>query len=674
MTESTSPSILVVDDTQANLRLLVEILTGQGYVVRPTSDAHFAIASALAEPPDLILLDIVMPHITGYEVCQVLRADDRTRDVPVIYLSALAEVQDKLRALDVGGVDYITKPLQTAEVLSRVETHLAFKRLRDSLQERNLQLAQENAERRQSEQVLQRYNERLEIQHEIEQSILAARLPETIALAAISRIRRLIPFRHAIVLAVGETDQLEMLAAESYGDIEPPLAASNYYEVLQEQVLKRGLIQGVEDLASSSRRSHLERMLFDAGMRSYIIAPLFILNELIGTFHLESDQAHAFTQEHIAIATEVAASLAVAIREARLYEQSQREVAERRRSERQLRQQKELLESTIESLTHPFYVINVRDYAVEIANAAGGNRDHGSEALTCYALSHHRDQPCDGTEHPCPLQQVVRTREPVMMEHIHYDENGNLQNVEVHGYPVFEPDGQILRVIEYSLDITERKRIEQASKEAVAAAERERLSRDLHDAVTQTLFSASLIAEVLPQLWERDPVEAERNLAKLRQLTRGALAEMRTLLLELRPTALTERPLGELLRHLAEALANRTKIPVEVMVDQGCAVPPEVQVAQYRIAQEALNNVAKHAGASQATLTLRCSQQRIELCIEDDGGGFDANTIPPGHLGVGIMRERAEGIGASFEVDSEPGQGTRIRVIWNGSKDERTSR
>jgi two-component system nitrate/nitrite sensor histidine kinase NarX len=172
-------------------------------------------------------------------------------------------------------------------------------------------------------------------------------------------------------------------------------------------------------------------------------------------------------------------------------------------------------------------------------------------------------------------------------------------------------------------------------------------------------------------LWEHNPVEAHRNLAKLRQLTRGALAEMRTLLLELRPATLTERPLGDLLRHLAEALTNRTKIPVEVRVDQGCAAPPEVQIAQYRIAQEALNNVAKHAGASQATLTLRCNQQRIELCIDDDGCGFDANLIPPGHLGVGIMRERAEGIGATFEVDSEPGQGTSIRVIWNGSKDER---
>ena len=146
------------------------------------------------------------------------------------------------------------------------------------------------------------------------------------------------------------------------------------------------------------------------------------------------------------------------------------------------------------------------------------------------------------------------------------------------------------------------------AQEAAALRERGRLARDLHDAVTQTLFSASLIAEVLPALWEADQAEGRQMLGELRGLTRGALAEMRTLLLELRPSALVEANLGDLLRQLAESVSGRTGIPVTVVL-AGCPpanLPDEVHIAFYRIAQEALNNVVKHARASRVDMTLRC--------------------------------------------------------------------
>jgi len=152
----------------------------------------------------------------------------------------------------------------------------------------------------------------------------------------------------------------------------------------------------------------------------------------------------------------------------------------------------------------------------------------------------------------------------------------------------------------------ENARLYEQAQELAAVKERQRLARDLHDAVTQTLFSASLIAEVLPRLWERHPEEGRRRLEELRQLTRGALAEMRALLLELRPAALTETGLGDLLRQLAEAITGRARVPITVTVEGQRPLPPDVQVAFYRIAQEALNNVAKHASASQVTVSLRC--------------------------------------------------------------------
>ncbi len=244
-------------------------------------------------------------------------------------------------------------------------------------------------------------------------------------------------------------------------------------------------------------------------------------------------------------------------------------------------------------------------------------------------------------------------------------------------------------------EITERKRAEEAlaqrAAEAAVAAERSRLARDLHDAVTQTIFSASLISEALPDIWENDQREGRDLLAEMRRLSRGALAEMRTLLLELRPSVLTETNLGDLLRQLAEAAAGREDISITVTEGgpiQSAVLSTDVHVALYRIAQEALNNVVKHARASRVVIELNCklaagdasamdvsatagaddSVARVELCVADDGCGFDVDCVPRDRLGLGNIRERAQAIGADLKIESESGHGTSVRVIWNSER------
>jgi PAS domain S-box-containing protein len=217
-------------------------------------------------------------------------------------------------------------------------------------------------------------------------------------------------------------------------------------------------------------------------------------------------------------------------------------------------------------------------------------------------------------------------------------------------------------------DITDRKRAEEALKQAqkekedAAAAERTRLAHDLHDAVSQTMFSASIIADVLPRLWDKNPEEGRRRLEEIRQLTRGALAEMRTLLFELRPAALADAELGYLLHQLAESITGRSRIPVEVFVEGQCNLQAEIKVALYRITQEALNNVAKHADATKALVTVNCKQNEVSLIISDNGKGFDINKVRAESLGLGIMRDRARGIGATVTINSEPGGGSEVVV------------
>ena len=210
----------------------------------------------------------------------------------------------------------------------------------------------------------------------------------------------------------------------------------------------------------------------------------------------------------------------------------------------------------------------------------------------------------------------------------------------------------------------ENARLYDQARDLATIEERQRLARELHDAVTQTLFSASLIAEALPDAWRQSPQKALRGVEELRRLTRGALAEMRTLLLELRPAALAEKPLGELLDALCTSVTSRTRIPIELEVAGDALLAPDIQIALYRVTQEALNNIAKHAAASRVTISGRCDPERVELRIVDDGRGFEPSGVAPGSLGLGIMRERAASIGARLHVDSQPGAGTAVRVEW----------
>ncbi len=282
------------------------------------------------------------------------------------------------------------------------------------------------------------------------------------------------------------------------------------------------------------------------------------------------------------------------------------------------------------------------------------------------------------------LQATGKNRQDqdIMMEEIlvhpekylHNEKENTLRNGEKAwivwtNKPIVDEDNKLKEILCIGIDSTEQKKAEellaQQLKERTAIEERNRLARDLHDAVSQTLFSASLIAEVLPKLWERNPEEGRKRIGEIRELTRGALAEMRTLLLELRPVALKDAELGDLLRQLGESINGRARIPVEVQIEGHNTLPPEVKIALYRIAQEALNNVAKHSAASQANVSLCCRPGEVRMIISDNGKGFDSQDIEAQSLGLGIMKERAREINACLDIDSRPGGGTTITITWN---------
>lgn len=543
------------------------------------------------------------------------------------------------------------------------------------------------------------------------------------------------------------------------------------------------------------------------------------------------------------------------------------DITQRKEAQERIEEQNRFLTSILESVTHPLYVVDVDDYSVQLANTAA-YRGHLPEGATCYELFHGLSKPCPESGYPCPLEGIKKTKTTVTAEHVHHGPDGSRPIVEVLAYPLLDDEGEVTAVIEYCLDITERKEMEEALREAkataerarreerrrrqeaerrrqiaeslttvlaalnsnqpvddvldyiaeqaivlldtqavgiyqltgdpetlvvragrclppesgngaqlpagtealeraiqlrqvvrdpdltadpaapaaascggspfgallaapiilqdevyggavlyysrphsfsdedvelatvlsnqiaqavenaelreqiaeaAATAERNRLARDLHDSVTQALFSASLVAETLPRVWQRDPDEAKAGLEELRDLTQGALAEMRSLLLELRPSAVLECRLDDLLVELSRAITSRAQLPVVTKLTTSPALPPDVQVAFYRVAQEALNNAVKHAEASELTVSLEVNppvtgqqedgwQGQVELRVSDDGRGFQADSTPASHFGLGIIRERAQAIGASLSIETQVDEGTDVILAWEGDQ------
>ncbi len=192
--------------------------------------------------------------------------------------------------------------------------------------------------------------------------------------------------------------------------------------------------------------------------------------------------------------------------------------------------------------------------------------------------------------------------------------------------------------------------------------ERNRLARELHDSATQSLFSASMLAQAAQALWKRDPQRAKERLDRAAELCGGALAEMRALIFELRPAALQEEGLASALRKHVEARRSSDGLDIELALRDERRLSAEYEEAAYWIVREALHNVAKHARATQVRISLEFQPRQLEIAVRDDGLGFDPAARATAGVGLSSMRERAQQLGGRLRLESAPGQGTTVKV------------
>jgi len=325
------------------------------------------------------------------------------------------------------------------------------------------------------------------------------------------------------------------------------------------------------------------------------------------------------------------------------------------------------------------------DYRIKLMNRAAREFSSGGSGtlapLFCYQISHQCEAPCEGIGHPCPLEEVRESGQPVTVVHEHFRANGERRFVEVIAAPLWGANGTFQGIIESMRDITERVRAQEALQQyaerlralsaqlaEVAEAERQRLARELHDQVGQNLTALGINLNIIrTQMPEAAGASVHSRLDDSLSLVEQTTQRIRDVMADLRPPVLDDYGMVAALHWYGEQFAGRTDIAVAVQGEEPIPrLTARVENALFRITQEALTNVAKHAQAAHVTVTVEVEGGTLRLVVADDGIGFDPAHLsePEGGRGWGLltMTERAEAIGGHCWIKSAPGQGTQVIV------------
>ncbi|HEX2767043.1 MAG TPA: GAF domain-containing protein [Candidatus Limnocylindria bacterium] len=454
------------------------------------------------------------------------------------------------------------------------------------------------------------------------------------------------------------------LVSEGGGHLDPPITAAPIPPSGEDVVVPIG--SGIAGMAAATKQvrwtgDYLADGAFphddgdawiDAqGIHSMMAAPLLGPDRLIGTITIQATAPDAFDEADAELLKLLADQAAIALTNARLY-------AEVEESERRYRH----------------LVDNSPDIVWEID--AEGRFTFFSDSLesrTGWKQEQLLGQPFTVLAGPTTLAEAAEAwrllqEDPEREQRVRLDlplPDGRIAKTEVAMTGTIV-DGRFAGAHGSVRDISERERLEgdlrDQAAELAASQERAHLARELHDSVTQALFSMGLTLRTLELLLETDPEAARPKLVELRELQKDALAEMRTLIFELRPSSLENDGLVQALRTHATAVQRRTGLVVVVDAEPIERLPLSCEEALYRIGQEALHNVVKHANASNATIRIWREAEWVRLSVTDDGTGFDPDAVPRGHLGLIGMRQRVELVGGELRVQSRSGRGSMIEA------------
>ena len=613
-------SILIVDDDIASLRLLTDILSREGYRVRPTEKPQSAIESAIAEPPSIILLDVIMPEMSGFELSQKLKQDERTRDIPIIFVSGLQEIEDRTQGFETGGVDYISKPFQEADVLARVRTHMELHNMQQHLEElvaeRTAELQDEIDERKVAEKKLQK-----------SESLFRATFEQAaVGIAHVSLEGSFLRLNQKFCDIVGYS--LEEMLSRSFQDITHPEDLDKDLDLLQQ------LITGDDDSYNLEKRyickdsSIIWVSLTVKVIRDYDSSPQWFVSVV-------------------------------------------EDISERRRiSEELVRNElryRNLVNNSLvgvfnTSLDGEFLFVN--DALVRIYEF-----DNPEQMMALGSLPRWDDP-----------KQRARMLSKLQADGIVTNfEAETITHTGRHVFVLFSAKLQDELITGMVMDITDRKQAEQEILEyqqhlkaltsrviLAEEQERRRIATDLHDNVSQTLALTRLqLATVAKSI---DDAAITEQLDELSQTLRDSLRETRNLIFDLSSPTINELGLGDAIREWVERKISPHHDVVVKVIDE-----PEMNshckdhnALLLRNVRELLTNVVKHARADRATVHLEREGTDLRVTVKDNGVGIPQpellkrNISKDGGLGLFSIEERLTDLGGVMAINSKVNHGTTI--------------
>jgi PAS domain S-box-containing protein len=650
------PAVLIVDDMPANLSVVVESLEGQGFRVLVALDGLEALERAAFSQPDLILLDVKMPGIDGYETCRRLKSNSDTSDIPVIFMTSMSATADVIEGLAAGGVDYVTKPIRVDEVVARIGTHLALRTLQQQLVTRNMQLQHEIAAREKTQQALCDARDELEAR--------VAQRTEELARANVSLNLEIVERRgvearlkesEARFRAIVETSPVPLcITSMPEGDIlymNQPMR-----ELFGLDTTGPALGNIIDLYAAPKERGELVCHLRDEGN---------LRNTELSFRRPDGTSFWAVANARVATYGDVPAIYVG------LYD-----ITARRKADEKLR-------ASEASLANAQRLARLGDWAWD---RDSGLTHWSTELYRILGIEPLVVKPCYGAYlalvHPddqATVRRAVRVLlakgQPFGIDHRITSPDGTTRIVRLQAELVDAREGQSRGIVGTVQDITERKRIEEellasreqlrelsAYLEAIREEERRRIALEIHDELGQLLTALKMDVALLKMRVVAD-AEATRKIDDIRELVEKTIWMVRNVASHLRPAALNFGIVSAL-EWLAEDFSRRNGMPCQLVVRGGEPTLADAHAtAVFRIVQESLTNVSRHAGASRVAVTLVSTDLALDLRVSDDGQGFDPESAQSGYsYGLLGMSERARLIGGTLHVDSAPGAGTMVSI------------
>lgn len=624
--------ILIAVDHRENARLLAEYLEQYYTTIIPTS------VKDLALPFDLGVFDGYALNRLWQQI-QARKYAEQSLFLPILFVTPRQDIGMMTRQLWQSIDEIIFTPIEKAELFVRVEVLLRARQLSLELQGKNLNLQDEVQARTQTEQSLRESEDRFRAALK-NSPILVTRSDRDLRY---TWVYNELDFQDVPLLGKRD-DEIEILS-----DTDKLMA-------LKQSVLetKLGARDEVEVGVSGAYRSYdvtIEPIIEDEEVVGIRTAAVDITERkltekrIITLYNLTADLSKSLTLEQVAETIILYAM------------------------------------TSLEASAGAVFLLNKNAQELEMI-ASSGYAEPVAQAWTHIPLNHAMS----------PLAEAVRTNTPLLfrrvddwMERFPLPASRSqvhkawaslpfaLENRVLGGLGLSFPTERAFDDEEHRFMLTlahqcaqalERVSLNEQIKQSAVVAERHRLARDLHDAVTQTLFAASTIADAIPGVWGKNSDRAQGMLKQVTSLNRSALAEMRTMLLELRPDAIVKTDMSTLLTQLLQALKGKKFMETDLNITgDDLHLPEDVHVALYRIVQESLNNVIKHSQATKTYITLNNTPALLTVCIGDNGQGFDTNQHTPG-FGLGGMQERASAVGLNVQIHSVVGQGTTVEIAW----------